>query len=55
MRPERTPKTLEDIRDAASFVFAAMEGKTLEDYFEGRILRQAIERNFEARKGNNVA
>ncbi len=47
MRPERTPKTLEDIRDAASFVLEVTEGKTLEDYSEDRLLRQAIERNFE--------
>jgi uncharacterized protein with HEPN domain len=47
MRPERTPKTLEDIRDAASFVLSITEGKTLNDYSEDRLLRQAIERNFE--------
>lgn len=47
MQPERTPKTLEDIRDAVSFILAATEGETLEDYSEDRLLRQAIERNFE--------
>src|SRR5829696_867164 len=47
MRPERTPKTLEDIRDAAYFVLAVTEGKTLKDYSEDRLLRHAIERNFE--------
>lgn len=48
MRPEdRTPKTLEDIRDAASFVLEVAGGKTLEDYSGNRLLRQAIERNFE--------
>ena len=47
MRPERTPKTLEDIRDAASFVLAVTEERTLEDYSQDRLLRQAIERNFE--------
>jgi predicted nucleotidyltransferase len=39
MRPERTPKTLEDIRDAAAFVLAATEGKTLDDFSEDRLLR----------------
>ena len=47
MRPERTPKTLEDIRDAASFILVITDGKTLEHYSEDRLLRQAIERNFE--------
>ena len=47
MRPERTPKTLEDIHDAVSFILAVTAGKTLEDYSEDRLLRQAIERNFE--------
>lgn len=51
MRPERTPKTLEDIRDAASFILEATEGKTLEGYsgdrLDDRLPRQAVERNFE--------
>ena len=47
MRPERTPKTLEDIRDAAAFVLAVTEGKELGDYSRERLLRQAVERNFE--------
>jgi uncharacterized protein with HEPN domain len=47
MRPERTRKTLEDIRDAASFVLGVTEGKELEDYSEDRLLRLTIERNFE--------
>jgi len=43
MRPERTPKTLEDIRDAAaSFVLVITDGKTLENYSEDRLSRQAI-------------
>ena len=47
MPTERTPKTREDIRDAASFVLAVTEDKKLEDYAANRLLRQAIERNFE--------
>ncbi len=47
MPPERTPKTLEDIRDAASFVLAVTEEKELKDYSADRLLRQAIGRNFE--------
>lgn len=48
MRPEdRTPKTLEDIRDAASFVLEVAGGKTLDYYSGDRLFRQAIERNFE--------
>lgn len=47
MRPDRTLKTLEDIRDAASFILEATREKTPRDYSEGRLLRQAVERNFE--------
>lgn len=47
MRPERTPKTLEDIADAASFIPEATAGKRLADYGDDRLLRQAVERNFE--------
>lgn len=47
MRPERTPKTLEDIEDAASFILQAIAGKRLVDYSENRLLKQAVERNFE--------
>jgi uncharacterized protein with HEPN domain len=48
MRPEdRTPKTLEDILDAAFFVLDVTRGRTLEDYSGNRLLRQAMERNFE--------
>lgn len=46
MQP-KTPKLLEDIRDAAAFIRDATRGKTLDDYHGDRILRQAIERNFE--------
>jgi uncharacterized protein with HEPN domain len=46
MQP-KTPKLLEDIRDAAAFIREAVAGKTLADYQTDRLLRQAIERNFE--------
>lgn len=46
MQP-KTPKLLEDIRDAAAFILDAVRGKTIDDYRRERILRQAIERNFE--------
>ena len=47
MRPERTPKTLEDVQDAATFILEATEDKTLDDYSRDRLLRNAVERNFE--------
>jgi uncharacterized protein with HEPN domain len=43
----RSPKWLEDIRDAAAFINQATQGRTLETYSSDRMLRQAIERNFE--------
>lgn len=46
MQP-KTPKLLEDIRDAAAFIREVTASKTLEDYRSERLLRQAIERNFE--------
>lgn len=46
MQP-KTPKRLEDIRDAADFIVAVTRGKSLPDYRDDRLLRQAIERNFE--------
>ncbi len=46
MQP-KTPKLLEDIRDAAAFIREAVRGKTFDDYHADRVLRQAIERNFE--------
>ncbi|MGB3681626.1 MAG: HepT-like ribonuclease domain-containing protein [Rubrobacteraceae bacterium] len=47
MRPERSLKTLEDIRDAASFILEVTKNKSREEYLEKRLLRQAVERNFE--------
>ena len=46
MQP-KTPKLLEDVRDAAAFIREVTAGKTLEHYRRERLLRQAIERNFE--------
>ena len=46
MRP-KTPKLLEDIRDAAACIGELARGRTLEDYQRDRMLRQAVERNFE--------
>lgn len=48
MPPEgRSAKTLEDIRDAAAFILEVVDGKELPDYTRDRLLRQAVERNFE--------
>jgi uncharacterized protein with HEPN domain len=46
MQPQ-SPKLLEDIRDAAAFIREVTKGKSLADYGADRLLRQAIERNFE--------
>jgi uncharacterized protein with HEPN domain len=43
----KSPKLLEDIRDAAAFVSQATANKCLDEYRQDRLLRQAIERNFE--------
>ncbi len=43
----RAPKLLEDIRNAADFVKTTTEGATLEQFKQNRLLRQAVERNFE--------
>ena len=42
MRPERTPQTLEQIKDSVSFVKAATEGKTLADYSGDRLLQSRL-------------
>ena len=46
MQP-KTPKLPEDIRDAAAFIREVAQGRTLDDYRRERLVRQAIERNFE--------
>ena len=46
MQP-KTPKLLDDIRDAAAFIRQLTQDKTLEAYRADRTLRQAVERNFE--------
>jgi uncharacterized protein with HEPN domain len=46
MHPQ-SPKLLEDIRDAAAFIGEVTKGKSLTYYSADRLLRQAIERNFE--------
>jgi uncharacterized protein with HEPN domain len=46
MQP-KTPKLLDDIRDAAAFIREVTAGKTLDAYCADRLLRQAVERNFE--------
>jgi uncharacterized protein with HEPN domain len=43
----KTPKLLEDIRDAAAFVAEVTRGVAENDYQNNRLLRQSIERNFE--------
>lgn len=40
-------KLLEDIRDAAAFVCESTDGESLATYEASRLLRQAVERNFE--------
>lgn len=46
MQP-RSPKLLEDIRDAAAFIREATRGSEAEKFRNNRLLRQAVERNFE--------
>jgi uncharacterized protein with HEPN domain len=46
MQP-KTPKLLDDIRDAAAFIRQVTAGKTLDTYRADRVMRQAVERNFE--------
>jgi len=43
----RAPKLLEDIRNAADFVKTVTLGVVLAQFKQDRLLRQAVERNFE--------
>ena len=43
----KTPKLLEDIRDAADYILSIAAGKTQDAFVGDRMLRQAVERNFE--------
>ena len=43
----RSPKLLEDVRDAATFIVEVTAGRQLAEYSADRLLRQAVERNFE--------
>jgi uncharacterized protein with HEPN domain len=43
----RSPKWLEDIRSAAVFIAEATAGHTQQSYGSNRLLRHAVERNFE--------
>jgi uncharacterized protein with HEPN domain len=45
MQP-RTPKLLEDIRDAAAFVVDVTRDMGESEYRESRVVRQSVERNF---------
>jgi len=43
----KAPKLLEDIRDAADYILSVASGETQEALAANRMLRQAVERNFE--------
>lgn len=44
--PPETKKLLEDIRDAAQFIFDQTQSRSFEDYERERLVRDAVERNF---------
>ena len=46
MKPE-APKLLEDIRDSGSFILQVTLDRTQQEYEQDRLVRQAVERNFE--------
>ena len=45
--PPTTPKLLDDISDSAAYILSVTAGRSLDDYSTDRMLRQAVERNFE--------
>lgn len=46
--PSKTPKLLDDIRDAAAFIIEVTRGISLDDYGRNRVLSRGIEHNFDA-------
>ena len=44
---DKTLKLINDVADAASFIIEQTENTSLESYESNRLLRQAVERNFE--------
>jgi len=45
--PPESAKLIEDIRDAGEFILARTASLTLDAFQDDRLLRQAVERNFE--------
>jgi uncharacterized protein with HEPN domain len=43
----KSPKLLEDVRDAADYILSVTVGETQNSLAGNRMLRQAVERNFE--------
>ena len=43
----RSPQLLEDVRDAAAFIMEVTRGIDAAEFAGNRVLRQAVERNFE--------
>lgn len=43
----KSAKLIEDIRDAAAFILEATEGLTAGTFSSNRLVRQAVERNFQ--------
>jgi uncharacterized protein with HEPN domain len=43
----RSPKLLWDIQDSAAFILEATDGKTFDDFIGTKMLRLAVERQFE--------